>query len=89
MLSGVLNKDSIIDESFSNGLLEYNQYTKPEVFEGIRVPEVLTSGHHKNIEEWRRKSSLENTYNKRPELLKNVKLSEDDKKYLENLKKGN
>ena len=43
MLSGVLNKDSIIDESFSNGLLEYNQYTKPEVFEGIRVPEVLTS----------------------------------------------
>ena len=70
-VEGVLNEESIKEESFSEGLLEYPQYTRPEIFEGEKVPEVLLSGHHKNIEKWRKEKSLEITKNKRPELLKN------------------
>lgn len=70
-VKGVLNEESIKEESFSEGLLEYPQYTRPEIFEGEKVPEVLLSGHHKNIEKWRKEKSLEITKNKRPELLKN------------------
>lgn len=69
-VTGVINKESIIEESFSNGLLEYPQYTRPEEFLNKKVPEVLLSGHHKNIEEWRQKKALENTYKKRPDLIK-------------------
>ena len=69
-ISGVLNDESIKDESFNDGLLEYPQYTRPEEFLGKRVPEVLLSGHHANIEKWRRKKSEEITKNKRPDLLK-------------------
>ena len=69
-VEGVLKEDSIKEESFSNGLLEYPQYTRPEVFEGIKVPEILLSGHHENIEKWRKEKSLEITKKKRPELLK-------------------
>ena len=87
-IDGVLNKESIEDESFSNGLLEYPQYTKPDNFEGEKVPEVLLSGHHENIRKWRRQKSLEVTYMKRPELLENLNLTNEDKKYLENLKEG-
>ena len=87
-VEGVLNKDSIIDESFSNGLLEYPQYTKPEKFEGEKVPEILLSGHHEKINRWRREKSLETTYKKRPELLKKINLTNEDKKYLEVLEKG-
>ena len=68
-VKGVLKEDSIKEESFSNGLLEYPQYTRPEVFEGMKVPEVLLSGHHENIEKWRKEKSLEMTKKKRPELL--------------------
>ena len=68
-VTGVLNEQSIKDESFSNGLLEYPQYTRPEVFEGMKVPEILLSGHHENIEKWRKNKSLEITKKKRPELL--------------------
>ena len=68
-VEGVLKEDSIKEESFSNGLLEYPQYTRPEVFEGMKVPEVLLSGHHENIEKWRKEKSLEITRKKRPELL--------------------
>ena len=60
-VEGVLKEDSIKEESFSNGLLEYPQYTRPEVFEGMKVPEVLLSGHHENIEKWRKEKSLEMT----------------------------
>lgn len=70
-VEGVLKEDSIKEESFSNGLLEYPQYTRPEVFEGIKVPEILLSGHHENIEKWRKEKSLEITKKKRPELLEN------------------
>lgn len=68
-VDGVLNNASIEEESFSKGLLEYPQYTRPEVFMDIKVPEVLISGHHKNIEKWRYEKSLERTKIKRPDLL--------------------
>ena len=86
-IDGVISKDSTTEESFSQGLLEYPQYTRPEIFEDIKVPEILLSGHHGNIEKWRRYKSLKNTYMKRPELLKNIKLSEEDLKNLEKIKK--
>ncbi len=70
-IKGVLNNESIKEESFSNGLLEYPQYTRPEIFEGEKVPEVLLSGNHQNIKKWREEKSLEITKNKRPDLLKN------------------
>ena len=69
-VSGVLNDESVEDESFNDGYLEYPQYTRPEVFLGKRVPEVLLSGHHANIEKWRREQSIENTRTKRPDLIK-------------------
>ncbi|MCD2345992.1 tRNA (guanosine(37)-N1)-methyltransferase TrmD [Clostridium guangxiense] len=83
MLPGVLKtSESYIDESFYSGLLEYPQYTRPEVFEGEKVPEILLSGHHENIKKWRRKESLLITMKKRKDLLKKVVLSEGDKKIL-------
>lgn len=67
---GVLGCDaSSEDESFSDGLLEYPQYTRPQTYEGLSVPEVLLSGHHENIEKWRREKSLEITRQNRPDLL--------------------
>ena len=69
-IDGVLDDESLVDESFNNDLLEYPQYTRPEVFMGERVPEVLLSGHHTNIERWRREKSLEITKKKRPDLIK-------------------
>ena len=67
--SGVIAEESREEESFANGLLEYPQYTRPEVFEGEKVPEVLLSGHHANIEKWRKEKALEITAKKRPDLL--------------------
>lgn len=69
MVDGVLNKESIEEESFTNGLLEYPQYTRPEEFLGKKVPDVLLSGHHANIKKWREEMSLERTKKKRPDLL--------------------
>ncbi len=85
-VDGVLSGDSIKDESFSNGLLEYPQYTKPEIFNDKKVPEVLLSGHHANIDKWRRNQALKVTLEKRPELLEKANLTEEDKKFLESLK---
>lgn len=65
----VLSEESIKEESFSEGLLEYPQYTRPEVFEGEKVPEVLISGHHENIDKWRKQEALRITKMKRPDLL--------------------
>ena len=84
-VEGVLNEESTSEESFSTGLLEYPQYTRPEVFENREVPEVLKSGHHENIRKWRRAESLKNTYKKRPELLKDVELSNEDKNVLNDI----
>ena len=68
-VEGVLKAESIEEESFSNNLLEYPQYTRPEEFRGKRVPEVLISGHHENIKKWREEKALEVTKKKRPDLL--------------------
>lgn len=70
-VEGVIKQDSIQEESFSNGFLEYPQYTRPEIFQGKAVPKILLSGHHENIEKWRKERSLEITKKKRPDLLKN------------------
>lgn len=86
-VEGVLKEDSIQEESFTNGLLEYPQYTRPEIFLGKRVPEVLLSGHHENIKEWRRNQSIINTYLKRPDLLKEIELSDKEQKMLSEYKK--
>lgn len=74
-VEGVLTKESIKEESFSNNLLEYPQYTRPEVFLNKKVPEVLLSGHHENIRKWREEQSLKNTYQKRPDLLDKKKIN--------------
>ena len=68
-VEGVISEDSTSEESFSNNLLEYPQYTRPEVFNGKRVPEVLKSGHHENIRKWREEKALEVTAKKRPDIL--------------------
>lgn len=90
-IEGVLKEESIKEESFTNGLLEYPQYTRPEMFLDKKVPEILLSGNHQKIDEWRRNQSIINTYIKRPDLLKEINLSEKEQKMLEeykNLKEG-
>ena len=79
------NKDSYLKDTFSNGLLKGNVYTKPEIFENMKVPKVLLSGNHKEIEKWRLENSLLQTFLKRPDLLANKKLSKKQKKLLEEL----
>ena len=69
---GVIAQDSKEDESFTNGMLEYPQYTRPEVFNGIKVPEILLSGHHENIEKWRKEKAIEVTKLKRPDLFEKL-----------------
>ena len=85
-VEGVLKDGSTTEESFSQGLLEYPQYTRPEVFEEQQVPEVLLSGNHQMIDKWRREQSLKRTLEKRPDLLEKVDLSDEDKKILEKIK---
>lgn len=86
LVPGVLNNDVSAEiESFHDNLLEYPQYTRPEIYEGMRVPEVLLSGHHKNIETWRRQQSIKRTLERRPDLLAAANLSKKEKKYLEDL----
>lgn len=70
-VDGVLSKESTSEESFSNGMLEYPQYTRPEIFNGKKVPEILISGHHEKIKKWREEQSLQITKKTRPDLLKN------------------
>ncbi len=87
LLPNVLSDDVCFeDESHFSGLLEYPQYSRPQVWNGREVPEILMSGHHANIEKWRRKKSLEVTLNKRPDLLESANLSESDIKFLSELK---
>lgn len=86
---GVLgNETSPQTDSFSTGLIEYPHYTRPAEFRGLKVPDVLLSGHHQRIEEWRRKQSLLRTWNRRPDLLESYSLSEDEQKWLEAWKSG-
>lgn len=84
---GVLNNELSSEiETFYDNLLEYPQYTRPETWHDKKVPDVLLSGHHGNIEKWRREKSLERTLEKRPELLENANLSKNDREYLERIK---
>ena len=78
LIDGVINEESLEEESFSNGLLEYPHYTRPEEFKGMKVPDILLSGHHANIEKWRRERSLEKTLKYRPELLEKSVIAEDE-----------
>ena len=85
-IDGVITGESTSEESFSSeGLLEYPQYTRPEEFEGMKVPEVLQSGHHENINKWRRKEAIRVTYQKRPDLLEKVSLTDEEKKFIKEL----
>ena len=86
LLDGVILEDSHEDDSFSDGLLEYPQYTKPAVFENKKVPEVLLSGHHANIRRWRLKESLRKTMQKRPDLLENRTFTKEEEKLLTEIK---
>lgn len=86
MLPGVLSEEACFtEESHYSGLLEYPQYTRPEVWRGRPVPEVLLSGHHGNIAKWRRAQALAVTKNNRPDLLERAKLTKEDKKLLQTL----
>ena len=88
LVPGVLNNELSADiESFHDNLLEYPQYTRPEEFMGKRVPDVLLSGHHANIETWRRQQSIARTLRWRPDLLEDAVLSKKEKQYLEQLRK--
>ena len=75
-----------MDESHYSGLLEYPQYTKPQIWQDMPVPDILVSGHHANIMKWRREKSLEETYLKRPELLETAPLTDADRAYLSELR---
>lgn len=87
LLPGVLgNENSALSESFSQGLLEYPQYTRPAEYKGWRVPEILLSGNHAQIETWRKRESLKRTYRRRPDLLEKIELSAEDREYLQKLK---
>ncbi|MBQ0065932.1 MAG: tRNA (guanosine(37)-N1)-methyltransferase TrmD [Firmicutes bacterium] len=86
LIPGVIKQDSSDDDSFANGLLEYPQYTRPDVYDGKRVPDVLLSGHHANIKKWRHEMALKNTYYHRPDLLEGRELSKEEAMYLETLK---
>lgn len=88
MIPGVLaNENSYSDESHFSGLLEYPQYTRPEEFMGVKIPDVLISGHHANINRWKRQEALRNTLLKRPDMLEKAELSKEDIKFLEDLKR--
>lgn len=90
LLPGVLNNNvSYEQDSFSDGLLEHPQYTRPSNFEGLEVPEVLLNGNHKLIEEWKRTEKLKATYQIRPDLLENAELSSEDLAFINTLRGKN
>lgn len=87
LVPGVLSDASCFtDESHWNGLLEYPQYSRPEIWESRRVPEILLSGHHANIAKWRRHQSLKRTLLRRPDMLETARLSKQDIKLLDEIK---
>ena len=86
LVPGVLSdEECFTEESHFSGLLEYPQYTRPAVWEGREVPEILLSGHHANIEKWRHRQALERTLRRRPDMLAQAVLSMADRAYLEEL----
>lgn len=88
MIPGVLsNDDCFTEESHYSSLLEYPQYTRPFEWHGRKVPEVLTTGHHANVDKWRREQSLERTAQRRPDMLEKAQLTAKDIKFLSDLKR--
>lgn len=87
LVPGVIRAESSGSDSFSDGLLEYPQYTRPYEYEGVRVPDILLSGHHANIEKWRHEQSLYRTWKYRPELLSALSLSAEDSRLIEQWEK--
>ncbi|MDR2025682.1 MAG: tRNA (guanosine(37)-N1)-methyltransferase TrmD [Hungatella sp.] len=86
LIPGVLNNDTSAEfESFHDNLLEYPQYTRPEEYRGRKVPDILLSGHHKNIDAWRREQSIKRTLERRPDLLADANLSKKEAEYLKKL----
>ena len=86
LLSGVLgNEQSPLNESFTTGALEYPQYTRPQDFRGARVPDVLLSGNHAAIAQWRRMQALRRTRQRRPDLFEQIELTEEDRNFLEEM----
>lgn len=86
LIPGVLNNEaSAQEESFHDNLLEYPQYTRPEIYRDMAVPPVLLSGHHKNIQEWRRKESILRTMERRPDLFEEARFSKKEGKFLSQL----
>lgn len=89
LIPGVLAaEESYENESHYNGLLEYPQYTRPPVWRDRKIPDILISGHHANIEKWKREQSLINTINKRPDMLKKAELTKQDKEFIKKYKEG-
>jgi len=88
LIPGVLGSEfSNLEESFSDGLLEYPQYTRPRVFKGLEVPKILLSGNHEQIRKWRRREAIKRTFERRPDLLKKARLTKDELSFIEELKK--
>ena len=89
LVDGVISSESLVEESHSDGLLEYPQYTRPSVFKGMEVPEVLLSGNHENVRKWRLKKRLEKTLRNRPDMIwtarMNGQLSEEAEKMIEEI----
>ena len=85
LIPGVIDEESVSDESHSSGVLEYPHYTRPQVFRDHSVPEVLLSGHHAHIAEWRRREALKRTFQRRPDLLEHAPLSEPERKWIASL----
>jgi tRNA (guanine37-N1)-methyltransferase len=92
LIDGVISSESLEDESFSDGLLEYPQYTRPEIFRDVSVPEVLLSGHHENIRRWRLRKRIEKTLRVRPDLIEKARaagsLTKESEKIIKELTGG-
>jgi tRNA (guanine37-N1)-methyltransferase len=82
---GVIQPESHEGDSFASGLLEHPQYTRPEEFRGMRVPDILLSGHHREVDRWRRREALRRTFERRPDLLDDAVLSDADRAMLRDL----
>ena len=87
LVPGVIHEESSETDSLQNGWLKYPQYTKPEQYEGYAVPKVLLSGHHQMIETWRKEQSIRRTLMKRPDLIKGIVLTDEEKKILQKVSK--
>lgn len=89
LLDDVIEHDSHANDSFSMGTLEYPHYTRPADYEGMKVPDVLLSGHHRNIEQWRREQALIRTAQRRPDLLASVEMTDQERTFIANWQKEN